>query len=150
MKKVKKSALIPFPAESLYELVADIESYPQFLSWCSAAKIISSEDNIVEASITIAYHGLHKKFTTHNENVPGKSIHMELADGPFHYLDGTWNFQALDKTSCKVMLDIGFKISNPVMRLALGGVFEKISNSMVEEFVTRAYQVLKKPGENEN
>jgi len=141
VKKVKKSALIPFPAESLYELVADIESYPQFLSWCSAAKIITSKDNVV---------GLHKKFTTHNENVPGKSIHMELADGPFHYLDGTWNFQALDKTSCKVVLDIGFKISNPVMRLALGGIFEKISNSMVEEFVTRAYQIFEKPGENEN
>ena len=143
MKKVNKSALVPYPAESLYELVADIESYPQFLSWCADAKIISSKDNAVNASITIAYHGLHKKFTTHNKNVPGKSIHMELDDGPFHYLEGNWNFLELDNSSCKVTLDIEFKISNPVMRLALGGVFELITNSMIEEFVARAHQTLK-------
>lgn len=138
MKKINKSALVPFTANELYELVTDVESYPKFLSWCSDAKIITSKDNIVEASISISYHGLNKKFTTHNKNDPGKTIHMKLVDGPLQYLDGTWQFQELDETSSKVILDIDFEISNPVLRLAMGKVFEKIANSMMEEFIARA------------
>lgn len=138
MKKINKSALVSYPAADVYKLVADIESYPEFLSWCSGAKILSNENNIVEASISISYHGLNKAFTTHNKNNPGKSIEMKLVDGPLQYLDGIWRFQELDAGSSKVILDIDFEISNPVMRMAMGSVFEKIANSMVEEFVTRA------------
>lgn len=141
MKKINKSALVPFPAIKLYKLVADVEAYPEFLSWCSDAKIIANENNIMEASLTISYHGLKKTFTTHNESVPGKSMHMQLLDGPLKYLDGIWHFQELDDTSSKVTLDIEFEISNPVMRLVMGNVFEKIANSMVEEFVARANTV---------
>lgn len=148
MKKINKSALVPFPAIELYELVADIESYPEFLSWCSGAKIISSENNNVEASISISYHGLNKTFATHNINDPGKTIHMKLVDGPLQYLDGIWQFHELDADSCKVILDIEFEISNPMMRLALGGVFEKIANSMMEEFIARADAIYGKASEH--
>jgi len=141
VKKINKSALVPFTAIELYNLVADIESYPEFLSWCASAKIISSENNIIEASISISYHGLSKTFTTHNENIPEKKIFMKLVDGPLQYLDGVWHFQELDEVSSKVILDIDFEISNPVMRLAMGSVFEKIANSMMEEFIMRANDI---------
>jgi ribosome-associated toxin RatA of RatAB toxin-antitoxin module len=144
MKKINKTALVPYPAIDVYKLVADIESYPEFLSWCSGAKILSNENNTVEASISISYHGLNKTFTTLNNNDPGKVIKMKLVDGPLQYLDGVWHFQELDDTSSKVVLDIDFEIKNPVMRLALGSVFEKIANSMVEEFVARASTVYDK------
>jgi len=138
VKKIKKSALVPYSARKLFDLVFDVESYPEFLPWCSAAKIISQENNSTTASLSISYRGFNKTFTTLNENVPGQSIHMKLVDGPLQYLDGIWQFNELDAQSCKVELDITFEIANPVMRLALGNVFEMIANSMVEEFVARA------------
>ena len=110
MKNINKSALVPFPAADVYKLVADIESYPEFLSWCSDAKILSDENNIVEASVSISYHKLNKAFTTHNINDPGKSIKMKLVDGPLQYLDGIWHFQELDAGSSKVILDLAFAI----------------------------------------
>ena len=74
MERVKRSALVPFSAEKMYRLVADIPRYPEFLRWCRDARIDSAENDIVIASITISFKGLEKTFTTRNAMHPEQGI----------------------------------------------------------------------------
>jgi ribosome-associated toxin RatA of RatAB toxin-antitoxin module len=78
----------------MYDLVADIESYPEFLPWCGGAGIVSHDEKQVVASIKIAYHKIHKTFTTRNVLQPGASMEMQLVEGPFRHLHGLWRFES--------------------------------------------------------
>jgi ribosome-associated toxin RatA of RatAB toxin-antitoxin module len=125
----------------MYDLVADIESYPEFLPWCGGAGIVSHDEKQVVASIKIAYHKIHKTFTTRNVLQPGASMEMQLVEGPFRHLHGLWRFDALDSRSSRISLDIEFDFSNRVVALALGPVFGNIANTLVESFRQRAVAV---------
>jgi ribosome-associated toxin RatA of RatAB toxin-antitoxin module len=125
----------------MYDLVADIESYPEFLPWCGGAGIVSHDEKRVVASIKIAYHKIHKTFTTRNVLQPGASMEMQLVEGPFRHLHGLWRFDALDSRSSRISLDIEFDFSNRVVALALGPVFGNIANTLVESFRQRAVAV---------
>lgn len=140
MSSISKSALVPYSAEKMFALVSDIESYPQFLPWCGATHIISQEQDVVVASIDIAYKGVQKSFTTRNLMQRGKFMEMHLVDGPFKRLQGYWRFESLGSDACKVSLDLDFEFSNRLVGLALGPIFEQIANTLVESFQQRASQ----------
>src|SRR5258708_35839048 len=92
---IHRSALVPYSAREMFELVADIPSYPKFLPWCAAARVLSREaEDAVIASIDIDYHGVHKTFTTRNLLQRDKAMEIRLLDGPFSFLQGFWNFAA--------------------------------------------------------
>ena len=84
MTHIKRSALLPFPAERLYDLVNRVEHYPEFLPWCSKAEVLSESDEQMRARLTVGKAGIHQSFTTRNDLVPGKRIDMHLEDGPWH------------------------------------------------------------------
>lgn len=141
MITISRSALLPYSAREMYDLVADVESYPQFLSWCSGAKILSQDDGHAVAAIDISYHKLHKTFTTRNALRPTKSMEMELVEGPFSHLHGLWRFDDLGDNSSRISFDIDFGFSNRVIGLALGPVFGRIADSLVENFRRRAIAI---------
>jgi ribosome-associated toxin RatA of RatAB toxin-antitoxin module len=141
MTKVQKSALVPYSASEMYALVADIESYGNFLPWCGGARVIAREDDTVTAAIDIAYSGVHKTFTTRNRGEPGVQMEMSLVDGPFRRLHGYWRFQALDDQACKVGLDLEFEFSNRMLGLVVGPVFSGIANGLVDSFRQRAVEL---------
>src|SRR5690554_7014793 len=95
MTHIKRSALLPFPAERLYDLVNRVEHYPEFLPWCSKAEVFSESDEQMRARLTVGKAGIHQIFTTRNDLVPGKRIAMHLEDGHFSVLGGVCEFQAL-------------------------------------------------------
>jgi ribosome-associated toxin RatA of RatAB toxin-antitoxin module len=138
MTAISRSALLPYSAREMYDLVADIESYPQFLPWCSGAKILSQNDGHAVAAIDISYHKLHKAFTTRNTLRPARSMEMELLEGPFSHLHGFWRFEDLGDSNSRISFDIEFGFSNRVIGLALGPVFGKIADSLVDNFRRRA------------
>ncbi|WP_347989951.1 type II toxin-antitoxin system RatA family toxin [Methylomonas sp. AM2-LC] len=138
MTVVQKSALVKFSALQMYELVADIESYPQFLPWCSGSRILRRENDIVEGEIQIAKAGFHKSFATRNRLERGGKIYLSLLDGPFSSLEGVWNFLALREDASKISLDLEFEISGKLTSLAFGPVFNQICNTMVSSFTQRA------------
>lgn len=138
MTAIKKSALVPYSAHDMYVLVADIEAYPEFLPWCGGARILSSNDNEVLAAIDIAYGSVKKTFTTRNRVQKDKEIEMRLVDGPFRKLHGCWLFQQLDNDASKIMLDLEFTFSSPLIKLTLGPVFETIANELIDQFQKRA------------
>lgn len=138
MANVNRSALVPFSAEQMYKLVDDIETYTEFLPWCSSAEVHSRTDDTVEASIGIAKGSVHKEFRTRNVLKKDKQIEMQLVDGPFKYLHGYWTFNELKSDACKVSLDLDYEFSNKIVSLAIGPVFNQVANTLVDSFVQRA------------
>ena len=141
MTRIEKTALVKFSAQQMFDLVNDIESYPQFLPWCSQSRIIKREGNIVEAELSISKGGFQKSFSTRNELDMGKEITVSLIDGPFSHLAGIWQFQPLREDASKILFNLDFELSGRLASLAFGAVFNQICNTMVSSFTTRAKQV---------
>lgn len=145
MKKITRSALLPFASKTVYDIVNDVSSYPDFLPWCGGAKVLSSSDKEMVASITIAKAGLQQTFTTRNHLTPHTKIEMELVEGPFSHMAGEWTFTELDEDACKITFVIEFQIRNRLLNLAIGPIFEQIATTMVHSFSERARALYGKP-----
>lgn len=144
MEHVTRSETVPYPAKAVYDLVNDIQKYPEFLPWCTAAKIHSQHENEIVASLTLSKSGIHKSFTTRNELVPCKRIEMHLVNGPFKHLYGLWTFQEDEQQHCTVKVDISYAFDSRIIAMMVGPVFNRIANTLLEAFVERAHQVCKK------
>lgn len=138
MTAIHRSALVSYSAHEMFDLVADIPSYPRFLPWCGGARVLTREDDAVTASIDIAYHGVHRTFTTRNLLQRDKMMEIRLLDGPFSYLQGFWSFAALGEQASKITLDLEFEVANRVVATVLTPVFSSVANQMVDSFHRRA------------
>lgn len=141
MPTVNRSALVPYSAQKMYDLVNDVLAYPQFLPGCSESRIDEQGENTMIASLKVSKAGVQQWFTTKNQLKTGKHILMELKDGPFSKLFGGWVFTELDEHACKIELNLEFEFSNRVIELAFGKVFSNIANNMVKAFTERAKDV---------
>jgi len=155
MKHVHKSVLLWYSPREMYGLVTDVQGYPQFLPWCDRAEVIATHDDGVTARLHIAFAGVHQAFTTRNVQMPGHSVVMNLVDGPFSRLEGTWRFtplhkpghtapagqDPLDSPACKVEFSLHYAFASRALSLVVSPVFDRIANTFVEAFVKRAEQV---------
>ncbi|MBM4206692.1 MAG: type II toxin-antitoxin system RatA family toxin [Gammaproteobacteria bacterium] len=141
MTLVQKSALVKYSSSQMFDLVNDIEAYPQFLPWCSGSRILKREDNIVEAELMIAKGGFNKTFGTRNAITAGERITVSLLHGPFSHLEGVWDFLPLREDASKISLDLEFEMPGALANLAFGAVFNQICNTMVTSFTSRAKDV---------
>lgn len=141
MPSITRSALVMFSAQQMYELVNDVDSYPQFLPGCVASRVLSESDNTLTAALDVAKAGIRKTFTTRNLLKPNQRIEMELVDGPFKSLSGGWTFTPLDVDACRVELKLHFEFTSRLVELAFGGVFKELTNAMVHAFSERAREV---------
>ncbi len=101
MKHVRKSVLLWYSPGEMYELVTAIQDYPTFLPWCDKAEVLERHDDGITARLGLAYMGVRHAFTTRNQHVPGKSVTVQLVDGPFSLLDGTWLFRPLGRPAAR-------------------------------------------------
>jgi len=138
---VTKSALVTFSAPQMFDLVADMDSYPQFLPWCAKAEILSREKNQICGRMEVARMGIHQAFSTCNRFIPGERMELRLVDGPFRKLQGVWTFRPLREDACKVELMLDFEFSGKLIEKAFGGVFKQIANTLVDSFCKRAEEV---------
>ena len=141
LRKVSRSALVPFSAGQMFALVDDIESYPSFLPWCGNAVVHKRDSKTVEATLDLERGGIRKSFTTLNTLQPDQSIALSLLGGPFKSLSGGWSFQPMGDSGSKVSLDLEFEFDNPVTDMVFGPFFEDTCNSLVDSFVGRAADV---------
>jgi ribosome-associated toxin RatA of RatAB toxin-antitoxin module len=138
---VRKSALVVYSATQMFDLVADMDAYPEFLPWCASAEIISRENDRICGRMVVARLGIHQAFSTCNRFVPGQHIELELKDGPFRKLQGAWTFRPLRADACKVELELDFEFSGRLIDKAFGAVFRQVANTLVDAFCKRAYEV---------
>ncbi len=141
MTSISKSALVPYSPAEMFALVDDIEAYPQFLPWCSTARVLERNADEVRATIALSKGGVDKAFTTCNRIQHGKMIEMRLVEGPFRHLEGFWRFDALGNDGCKVSLDMEFEFASRMLGMVVGPVFSQVANSLVDSFQKRAVDV---------
>ena len=141
MSRITRTALVPYSAMQMYELVSDVASYSEFLPGCVGSAVLEEDGDLVEAALELSKGGITQRFTTKNRLVAGESIEMQLLEGPFKYLHGTWTFKPLGAEGCKVSLDLEFEMSNALFQMTLGAVFEQMTASMVDAFSQRAKQI---------
>ncbi len=140
MTVIDRSALVGHGAQAMFALVADVESYPQFLPWCDRAVVSLREPGRTVATLRVDFHGLKQEFTTENLDQPGARIDMKLVSGPFRSLEGSWSFTGLGENGCKVELGLRYEFSSAILEKAIGSVFHGIADGLVEAFVRRAAQ----------
>ncbi|NNM62144.1 MAG: type II toxin-antitoxin system RatA family toxin [Steroidobacteraceae bacterium] len=141
MKVVERSALVPYTAQQMYDLVNDVDRYPQFLPWCTAAHVEPIVPGEVMASISVARGLLRTEFTTRNALRPGAEIMMRLVRGPFRRLLGHWRFESQGERGSRVSFRVDFEFKSALTSAALSPIFEALCGSIVDAFVARAKRV---------
>ena len=138
MREVKRSALVGCPPARLFALINDIESYPQFLPWCTHARVHSRSATEIVATLGVRQGSLHGEFTTRNTLIPEECVRMQLLSGPFKSLDGQWQLSPIAPAGCKVELSMRFAFRNPLTALMFERQFAATVGSLVDAFVARA------------
>jgi ribosome-associated toxin RatA of RatAB toxin-antitoxin module len=138
MQEVKRSALVNKPPHELFALINDIESYPQFLPWCTHARVLSRTPEQIVATIGVRQGALRGEFTTRNTLTPDRSIRLELVSGPFRTLEGEWRLTPVEEQGCRVELTMRFAFNNRLTALLFEPLFANTIGSLVDAFVERA------------
>lgn len=141
MREVRRSALLPYSTGQMYGLVADVLRYPEFLPWCTGARILADEGEFVTVSLGLQRGLARGSFTTRNRLVPERSVEMRLVEGPFSLLEGRWEFAPIQEAGSRAELLVRFETRGILGGIALGPAFEQICNQMVDAFARRAHQV---------
>jgi ribosome-associated toxin RatA of RatAB toxin-antitoxin module len=138
MREVKRSALVNKPPAVLFELINDIESYPQFLPWCTHARVQSRSEREIVATVGVKRGPLQAEFTTRNELEPDRRILMHLVNGPFRTLEGEWLLTPIGDEGCRVELTMNFAFKNALSAMLFEQKFAETATSLVDAFVARA------------
>jgi len=138
MPIVRKSVIVARPARAMFELVEEVERYPEFLPWCAATHVYERTDSVIRARLDIAYRGLRMHLTTRNEKEAPHRMTLELVDGPFEHFHGEWRFTPLGDAGSRVELTLDYKLASAALQALLGRVFDHVADTLVERFVERA------------
>ena len=141
MESINKSTVVSFSADQMYTLVNDVESYPDFLPWCSASEVHEQTSQYMKASVSLAVGAVKQTFTTENTLDAGKRIDVHLVSGPFKQLQGFWLFEPAGESMCRVSFQMNFEYKNLLVKMALNKIFQSIGNSLVSSFIKRAEQL---------
>jgi ribosome-associated toxin RatA of RatAB toxin-antitoxin module len=141
MREVKRSALIAESPSRMYQLINDIERYPEFVPGCTAARIESQKAGEVVATLSIKRGPLRAEFTTRNLLEPDRRVLMQFVSGPFRVLEGLWTLTPLGDLGCRVELEMRFEFANRVAGALFEPLFEDTAASLVDAFVKRARDI---------
>ncbi len=141
MALVEKSVLIGNSAQQMFDLVDDVEAYPQFLPWCSQARLDFRDEKKIIATLHINYLNVKSHFTTENDKEVPLWMSIKLIDGPFRRLEGMWRFKPLAEHACKIEFQLSYEFSSKMFEKVIGPVFRQITNTLVDAFVKRAAQI---------
>lgn len=133
---------MPYTAQQMYDLVADVASYPKFLPWCAAARVRSvtpqGEAEVMEADLVISFKVFRERFGSRVTLwAEQKKIDTEYIDGPFKFMKSNWSF-ADTESGCDVSFHVDFEFKNAILQKVIGLVFNEAMQRIVRAFETRA------------
>lgn len=141
MPTVKRSVLVPFSAAQMFDLVANVAKYPEFMPWCGGANEYDVTEEGMKASVTISIAGIKQSFTTQNTHDYPHHIRLQLVDGPFSNLKGDWYFTTLGEDGCKVDFVMEYEFSSRALEMVVGPIFNRVANSFIDSFTRRAQDI---------
>ena len=140
-KSINRTALLPYSAQKMFDIVNDVMSYPDYMNNCVDSEIIEQGKSFMIARLDLKKGFLQHSFTTRNILFEPERISMTLEEGPFSKFKGEWIFKVLDKNSCKVSLDLEFEFISFSVGLASSRLFTSVANDLVDALSTRAKEV---------
>jgi coenzyme Q-binding protein COQ10 len=141
MPQHQETRILPYRPEQLFDLVADIDRYPDFLPWCKAARIVRRDEQSVVADLVIGYKLLTEKFRSEVTLDRPHSIAVHYLSGPLSHLSNRWDFEPSGKRACALSFQVAFDFRNPFLRSAMQVFFDKALTKMVAAFEQRAHQL---------
>lgn len=129
---------LPYAPELLFDLVAGVEKYPEFLPWCLASRITRREGDVFYADLIIGYKLVREKFTSKVTLERPGVISVEYLSGPMRYLSNHWRFIREPDGSCTIDFYVDFEFRNPLLQKLMGAFFNEIVRRMVSAFEARA------------
>ena len=141
IREIKRSALVTFSPEQMFDLVIDVERYPQFLPWVAGAELHQRSERDLLASMSMSRGGVTERFTTRNEFDRPAYMTMQLVKGPFRLLAGRWTFTPIGTAGTRVELEMRFEFANPVISMLFGRSFEESCGQLIDAFIARARQM---------
>ena len=141
MKKLERSALVSFSDQQMFDLVNDVESYPEFINGCKRTKILAQGEGWMEAELDLQKAGFSQTIATSNTVAPPASIILKLKSGPFKHFEGRWYFDSIKADACKVTFTLEYEFKNKLLGMAVGKIFEQIASEQVDAICNRAKQI---------
>jgi coenzyme Q-binding protein COQ10 len=139
-----ETRIIPYRPEQMWDLVADVDRYPQFLPWCMGAKVRQQTASLQIADMAIGFGPFRESFTSRNTLLRPQYIKVRYERGPFRYLNNDWFFAA-DPRGCKVDFWVDFEFHSRILQAAIGAVFNEATRRMVNAFLRRARDIYGPP-----
>jgi coenzyme Q-binding protein COQ10 len=146
MPRIEESRRLPYSARQMYDLVADVRRYPEFLPWTAAARIRSDVDKgayrEMLADLVVSFKVFRESFGSRVRLYDdARRIETEYLDGPFRYLQSEWTFRDMPDGGCEVRFWVDFEFRNPILRRVLGAVFDEAMRRIVAAFEKRAREL---------
>ena len=141
MREMTRLALVARSPELVYQLVEDVERYPEFVPGCTDAKVLERSASEMVARLAVRRGPLRTEFTTRNRLEPARSMRMDLVEGPFRLLEGIWTFTPVASNGCRIELALRFQFSNVLKSALFEPLFEETAASLVRAFVSRAQSI---------
>ena len=139
MPEIRASETVPYTAPQMFRLIVDVDRYKEFLPWCIDSHIMrQDEDDAWVTEIQVGYGAFHTGFTTRNTHVVNRKIEMDLVDGPFKFLKGSWHFDPIEGNSCRMHLNLNFEFAGHLLDKLFNNAFETAMSSLVKAFKERA------------
>jgi coenzyme Q-binding protein COQ10 len=138
MPAIHEQRTMPYSAEQMFDLVADVARYAEFLPWVAATRVRSDDGREMIADMLVGFKSLREKFTSKVDKVRPDEIRVHYLDGPMRDLDNVWQFRALDDGSCEVDFSVRFSFRNPLFEKLAGQYVDKAFRKMVAAFELRA------------
>lgn len=145
MPSIRESRELAFGAEQMFDLVADVARYPEFLPWVVATRVRSDSEHEMVADMMVGFKALREKFTSKVHKDRPESIVVEYVDGPLSKLENSWHFEALGEGCCRIDFCVDFTFRNAVFEALAGQYLDRAFRKMVGAFEERAIQLYGAP-----
>jgi coenzyme Q-binding protein COQ10 len=136
---------LPYAPEQVFDLVADVEAYPEFLPWCVATRVLSRSETAMRADMAVGYKGIQERYTSDIRlDRQAGTIGVTAIEGPFKTLENNWRFEATERDGvqgCLVHFDIRFAFGSWLLERVISAFFQEVVRKMVSAFEARAHVV---------
>lgn len=141
MPGIHETRMLPYSAEQMFDLVADVSRYGEFLPWVMATRVRSDDGTEMIADMLVGFNALREKFTSRVEKHRPERLTVHYIDGPLQDLDNVWQFRPLGEHACEIDFHVEFRFRSALFEKLAGQYFDRAFRKMVAAFETRAAEL---------
>jgi len=141
MPKFTENKILPYSQKQVFDLVADVGSYPEFLPWCRGARVHNRTSAGFDADVMIGFKLFRERFTSRVKLIPNRGVDVDYIKGPMKRLYNHWIFEQEPDGSCKVDFEVDFEFKSKLLDEMIGDLFERACHKMVAAFEKRANEL---------